>query len=81
MPSILLIVPHENKPSMVAKVAVVIGENNININRMQVAQKSDKSDNVSIMIITTDIDVDDETMATINKIDGIKNAQYIKLNA
>ena len=47
---------------------------------MQVAQKSNKSDNVSIMIITTDKDVDDLTMETINKIDGIKNAQYIKLN-
>lgn len=77
----MLIVPHENKPSMVAKVAVVIGEHNININRMQVAQKSSKKDNVSIMIITTDKDVDASTMDTINKIDGIQNAQYIKLNA
>ncbi len=77
----MLIVPHENKPSMVAKVAAVIGEHNININRMQVAQKSNNIDNVSIMIITIDRDVDDETMKTINEIDGIQNAQYIKLNA
>ena len=77
----MLIVPHENKPAMVAKVAAVIGEHNININRMQVAQKSNNNDNVSIMIITIDRDVDDSTMDTINKIDGIKNAQYIKLNA
>ncbi len=77
----MLIVPHENKPAMVAKVAAVIGEHNININRMQVVQKSNKADNVSIMIITTDRDVDDATMKTINEIDGIQNAQYIKLNA
>ena len=77
----MLIIPHENKPSMVAKVAVVIGDNNININRMQVAQKTNSKDNVSIMIITTDRDVDDDAMETINKIDGIKDAQYIKLNA
>ena len=77
----MLIVPHENKPAMVAKVAAVIGEHNININRMQVAQKSNNNDNVSIMIITIDRDVDASTMDTINKIDGIKNAQYIKLNA
>ena len=77
----MLIVPHENKPSMVAKVAAVIGEHNININRMQVAQKSNQKDNVSIMLITIDKDVDDETLATINKIDGIQNAQQIKLNA
>ncbi len=77
----MLIVPHENKPSMVAKVAAVIGEHNININRMQVAQKSNQKDNVSIMLITIDKDVDEETLSTINKIDGIKNAQQIKLNA
>ena len=33
------------------------------------------------MIITIDRDVDDATMQTINKIDGIQGAQYIKLNA
>ncbi len=77
----MLIVPHENKPSMVAKVALAIGIDNININRMQVAQKSNNNDNVSIMIITADKDVDNKTMNEINKIDGIKNAQYIKLNS
>ena len=77
----MLFVPHENKPSMVAKVAVVIGENDININRMQVAQKSKDNDNVSIMIITIDKNVDSSVMDKINAIDGIKNAQYIKLNA
>lgn len=77
----MLMVPHENKPSMVARVAAVIGENNININRMQVAQKSNKKDNVSIMIITTDVDVDAKTLQKINMIDGIQNAEYIKLNA
>jgi D-3-phosphoglycerate dehydrogenase len=77
----MLMIPHENKPAMVAKVAAVIGESNININRMQVAQKSNKKDNVSIMIITIDKDVNDLTMNTINQIDGIQNAQYIKLNS
>ena len=33
------------------------------------------------MIINTDKDVDLDTMDTINKIDGVKDAQYIKLNA
>ncbi len=77
----ILLVPHENKPGMVAKVAAVIGEYNININRMQVAQKSSQKDNVSIMLLTIDKDVNNETMAKINAIDGIQNAQYIKLNA
>lgn len=66
---------------MVAKVAVVIGEAGININRMQVAQKSNKKDNVSIMIITIDKDADSEVMRKINEVDGIENAQCIKLSA
>lgn len=35
----MLLVPHVNKPSMIAKVAQVIGENNINIGSMNVVQK------------------------------------------
>ena len=77
----MLLIPHENKPGMVAKVAAVIGEYNININRMQVAQKSNQKDNVSIMLLTIDKDVTNEAMEKINNIDGIQNAQYIKLNA
>ena len=76
----MLMVLHENKPSMIAKVAAVIDENNININRMQVAQKSKGQDNVSIMIITIDRDVNDNVMQKINEIDGVKKAQYINLN-
>ncbi len=77
----MLVVPHENKPSMIAKVAAVIGENSVNISRMQVAQKSDKSDNESIMIINTESVVSSETIDKIKAIDGISNAKYVKLNA
>ena len=77
----MLIVPHENKPSMIAKVAAVIGDNNININRMQVAQKSTQSDNVSIMIINTDKEVDLLTLEKIDEINGVDDACFIKLNA
>ncbi len=77
----VLIIPHENKPSMIAKVAAVIGENNININRMHVAQKTNKKDNVSIMIINTETKVDDFTLTKIEAIDGISSAKYIHLSA
>lgn len=77
----MLIIPHENKPSMIAKVAAVIGEYDININRMHVAQKNNKQDNVSIMIINTESAVDYTTLSKIEKIDGITSAKYINLNA
>lgn len=77
----MLMIPHENKPSMIAKAAAVLGADNININRMQVLQKSNKKDNISVMIITIDRDVNDETLRKIKSIDGVENARYIKLNA
>ena len=77
----MLLVPHENKPSMVAKVATVLGDIGINISRMNVAQKSTNNDNVSIMIINTGSDVDDNAIAAINAIDGVNEAKYIKLSA
>jgi len=79
----MLIVPHENKPTMIAQVATAIGKHNININRMNVAQKSQpiskENDNISIMIINTDSAVDEATIKEISKIQGIKNAKYISI--
>ena len=81
----MLIIPHENKPSMIAQVATVIGAHNININRMNVAQKSKQltksQDNISIMIINTDNVVDKNTLNEISEIKGIKTAKYISITA
>lgn len=77
----MLLVPHENKPAMVAKVATVLGNKNINITRMNVAQNRAEADNISIMIINTGSEVDTETLKSISAIDGIGSAKYISLNA
>ena len=81
----MLLIPHENKPTMIAQVATVIGRHNININRMNVAQKSKQlsksKDNISIMIINTDTSVDKATLEEILKIDGVKKAKYISITA
>ena len=54
----MIIVPHQNKPSMVAKVATILGNKNINITRMNVAQNRSDDDNISLMIINTGSEVD-----------------------
>ena len=77
----MVIVPHENKPSMIAKVAQVIGENNINIGSMNVVQKNDKHETESIMVINIDTEVDEKTLNAINNIDGVHNPKYVKLTA
>lgn len=74
----LLLVPHENKPSMIAKVATVIGEAGININHMHVVQKTGEK---SLMIINTDCMVEKEVIDKIEKIDGVSKSKYVKLTA
>jgi D-3-phosphoglycerate dehydrogenase / 2-oxoglutarate reductase len=73
----MLLVPHENKPCMIAKVATVIGNRNINIAHMHVAQSEN---DYSIMIINTDIEVKGEVLKEIADINGIKNAKYVHFN-
>lgn len=77
----MIIVPHENKPAMVAKVATVLGNKNINITRMNVAQNRTREDNISMMIINTGCEVDESILKEISSIDGIGTAKYIHLSA
>ena len=50
----MLLVPHKNKPNMIGQVASVLGCDNVNISKMQVAQKNEAKDDISLMIINTD---------------------------
>ena len=74
----ILIVPHENKPCMIAQVATVIGKDNINISKMHVADNTG-DDPLSIMLINIDSPVSSETLKQISEINGISNAKYIHL--
>ena len=79
----MLLLRHVNKPGMIASVATVLGADNVNISRMQVVQKSGKQvseDAKSMMIINTDNEVSKETLDKISKIDGIFEAEFVKLN-
>lgn len=81
----MLIVPHENKPGMVAAVASVLGDDGVNISRMQVAQKSYPQGKgmlgeKSIMIINIDDTIEQKTLNKIAKINGVDEPNYIKLN-
>ena len=77
----MIIVPHQNKPAMIAKVATILADKNINITRMNVAQNRSQDDNISLMIINTGNEVDFDTLNAISQIDGVCKAKYINLNA
>lgn len=76
----MLIVPHVNQPSMIAKVALVIGKNDINIGSMNVVQKNDRHETQSIMVIDIDSPVTDSVLKEIAKTDGVNNPKYVSLN-
>ncbi len=75
----MLLIPHKNKPNMIGQVASVLGVDNVNISRMQVAQKQDNKDDISLMIINTDDVVENSTLEKITKIDGIEKSKFIKI--
>ena len=75
----VLIIPHVNKPSMIAKVAQVIGEKGINIGSMNVVQKNDRHETESIMVINIDSSVGDDVLSAIAQIDGVHNPKYVNL--
>ncbi len=76
----ILIAPHVDKPGMVAKVATILGTNNVNISMMQVSRKPNSQNNESIMVINTDEAVADNLLEEIKTIDGVTNARYVSLN-
>lgn len=77
----ILIAPHMDQPGMIAKVASVIGDNNLNISMMQVARKDKEVGGKSIMILTTDESISDGILSQIKQIEGIYNANYVSLKA
>lgn len=73
----ILIVPHENKPNMIAQVATILGAGSVNISMMQVADN--KKSGESIMIINIDQPIDEATNNKIKAINGINDSRYISL--
>ncbi|MCD8024994.1 MAG: phosphoglycerate dehydrogenase [Candidatus Gastranaerophilales bacterium] len=75
----MLLIPHKNKPNMIGQAASVLGADNVNISKMQVAQKHDSNDDISLMIINTDDVVESDTLDKISKIEGVIEPKFIKL--
>jgi len=73
----ILIVPHENKPNMIAQVATILGAEAINVSMMQVSDN--KKTGESIMIINVDQPIDDSINTKIKGIDGVNDSRYISL--
>ncbi len=78
----MLVLPHKDKPGMVAQVAAVLSGENINISMMQVGRKvRGRAGGESIMILNVDEPVSDAGLLRLHNIDGIYDARYVNLNA
>jgi D-3-phosphoglycerate dehydrogenase len=72
-----LLVKHEDKPGMIGRVALSLGENKINIGSMQVGRK--EVGGIQLMVLTVDHEVPNEVLDTIYSIDGIKMVKTAKM--
>jgi D-3-phosphoglycerate dehydrogenase len=78
----MLILPHQDKPGMVAQVATLLGKENINISMMQVGRKvRGQVGGESVMILNVDEPVSDIIVSQLQAIEGIYWAHYVSLKA
>ena len=77
----ILIAPHLDQPRMIAKVASVLGDNNINISMMQVARKDKAVGGKSTMILNTDEAISETILKQVREIEGVYNASYVNLKS
>ncbi len=73
----LLITHHIDKPGIVGPVAMIIGENKINIAGMQVGRKSIGGD--AVAVIRVDGRVPEAIVKRLSIVDGVKDVKYVHL--
>lgn len=70
----MMIVPHEDKPGMVAKVATILGNYDINISSLQVGERPTGD---SIMLFNLDSPVPEPALLAISQVDGCRHAKAL----
>jgi D-3-phosphoglycerate dehydrogenase len=73
----MLYIPHIDKPRIIGPVGNMIGAQDINISGMQVGRKV--IGGRAVMLLNVDAPLPEETMAEINKIDGILGVRNVSL--
>jgi len=71
-----LILPHKDKPGVIAAVTKILADKNINIGTMKVFRTD--TANYSIMVIETDQLIDQDTLHELNELDSIIKTMLIK---
>ena len=72
----MLMVENEDRPRMIGPVAMILGDANINIATMKVVRK--ERGTTAVMLLNVDDEVNDEILAKLGSIEGIKNPKLLK---
>lgn len=73
----ILLVKHEDKPGMIGKVALSLGNSNINIASMQVGRK--EKGGLQLMVLMVDQRIPGKVMDSIGRINGVMDAVAVEL--
>jgi len=78
----MIVLPHHDRPGMIAQVAGLLGNENINISMMQVGRKERSTPGgESVMVLNVDDPVSKEMLTKLKEIDGIYGAKYVNLKS
>jgi len=75
----LIVGPHINRPGIIGKVGMVLGNEGINIDSMQVGRTEIAGTNIMVMGVDSDIPAD--VMLKFNAVDGILGAKLVNFSA
>jgi D-3-phosphoglycerate dehydrogenase len=75
----MLFTMHKDQPGMVAKVATVLGEQDINISTMSVGRVGVRQD--AVMVLTLDEPLAPKVLEILAKQSGIHTARFVSLDA
>lgn len=73
----MIVLTNTDKPGMIGKVGLLLGEHGINIADMRVGRRSVHGE--AVMVLTVDEDVAADVRRKLEKLDGIKQARWVRL--
>jgi len=73
----MLFTKHMDQPGMIAQVSTILWKEGINISSMHVGREGPRK--MSVMILNVDDPISQEIVKKVSKIEGIKEAKYVRL--
>ena len=73
----MIVLTNNDKPGMIGKVGLLLGDNGVNIADMRVGRRSAHGE--AVMVLTVDEDVAPAVRQKLEKIEGITRVRWVKI--